>query len=189
MDRRLTIILVVVGIVIITALVLYGKDLWKMIGFGSAKSGFTPSSEGFSYVAGQVGSLDSLDAYERLDAPEYTGYGEREYTYPKTSSDLIPYNIDVADPATHLFSALGPRVIIKNRQKDYHLASHIRGDIPIKYYPDTPLVGHSRFGRDSLVVGYYSPEYKATYDYHSNYPYKNMPMYVSNEETIMDYTP
>lgn len=106
---------------------------------------------------------------------------------PRTSKCVTPYNIDVADPATHLFQVNLPRVQIKNKQ--YEMADPYRGDIPIAFHPNVPLVNKSRFGtRDSWRGdGFMSDYSKALYAKYTGSGYLNKPALVSCGETVMDH--
>ena len=104
---------------------------------------------------------------------------------PRISRGVTPYNVDVADPITHSYMTNPPRVQLKDPIK--MLADPYRGDIPIKYYPTVPLVNQSRYGRDSLRLdGFFSDAFRNLYNRYTGKGYKNMPMSVVNEETIMD---
>jgi len=104
---------------------------------------------------------------------------------PRISKGVTPYNIDVADPISHSYMVNPPRVQLKDPLK--MLADPYRGDIPIKYYPNVPLVNQSRYGRDSLRLdGFFSDAFRDLYNRYTGKGYKNMPMSVVNEETIMD---
>ncbi len=104
---------------------------------------------------------------------------------PRISRGVTPYNVDVADPVTHSYMVNPPRVQLKDPIK--MLADPYRGDIPIKYYPNVPLVNQSRYGRDSLRLdGFFSDAFRNLYNRYTGKGYKNMPMSVVNEETIMD---
>ena len=104
---------------------------------------------------------------------------------PRMSKGVTPYNIDVADPISHSYMVNPPRVQLKDPIK--MLADPYRGDIPIKYYPNVPLVNQSRYGRDSLRLdGFFSDAFRDLYNRYTGKGYKNMPMSVVNEETIMD---
>ncbi len=104
---------------------------------------------------------------------------------PRISKGVTPYNIDVADPISHSYMVNPPRVQLKDPIK--MLADPYRGDIPIKYYPNVPLVNQSRYGRDSLRLdGFFSDAFRDLYNRYTGKGYKNMPMSVVNEETIMD---
>ena len=104
---------------------------------------------------------------------------------PRISKGVTPYNVDVADPVTHSYMVNPPRVQLKDPIK--MLADPYRGDIPIKYYPNVPLVNQSRYGRDSLRLdGFFSDAFRDLYNRYTGKGYKNQPMSVVNEETIMD---
>lgn len=105
---------------------------------------------------------------------------------PRTAASVTPYNIDVADPNTYLFSVNGPKVQLKNRlasQADFY-----RGDIPIKYHPNIALIGKSSNGRDSQKLdGTFSAHGFALWNKYTGKGYLNMPLKVANQETVMDY--
>lgn len=104
---------------------------------------------------------------------------------PRLSSEVTPYNIDVADPTSYMYMANTPSVVLKDRQR--LMADPFRGDIPITYHPDVPLVSRSRYGRDSLRLdGFFSDGMKALYNRHTGNEHLNRPLYVVNEETVMD---
>jgi len=105
---------------------------------------------------------------------------------PQCSKNITPYSLDVADPTTFNFAVGAPRVQLKDRQ--WQTSDPFRGDIVINYSPETCLISRSRYGRDSLRLdGYFSDTYKALYNkYSGNRSYCNQPLYVSNQETIMD---
>lgn len=105
---------------------------------------------------------------------------------PRTSNSVTPYNIDVADPVTHSYMVNPPRVQLKNPRWENSLFMSIVGDVPIRYNPNICLVGTSRFGRDSWQgQGVFSPYYKALYNKYTGKAYKNMPLHIANEETVM----
>lgn len=104
---------------------------------------------------------------------------------PRISKGVTPYNVDVADPVTHSFMVNPPNVQLKDPLK--MLADPYRGDIPIKYYPNVPLVNQSRYGRDSLRLdGFFSDAFRNLYNKYTGKGYKNLPMSIVNEETLMD---
>lgn len=94
---------------------------------------------------------------------------------PRVSSQVTPFNIDVADPTSHKYMANAPRVTtIKSRFKDYSAASFIRGDIPITYNPNVPLVSKTVQGRDDLRLdGLFTPHFKSLYNKYTGKAYKN----------------
>lgn len=104
---------------------------------------------------------------------------------PRISKGVTPYNVDVADPITHSYMVNPPRVQLKDPLK--MLADPYRGDVPIKYYPNVPLINQSRYGRDSLRLdGFFSDAFRNLYNKYTGKGYKNLPMSVVNEETVMD---
>lgn len=108
---------------------------------------------------------------------------------PRTSKQVTPFNIDVADPKSHFFQVNLPRVQLKDPQ--WLNADPYRGDIPIKFHPNVPLVSKSRYGTRSSWRGdgYFSDYYKDLYGKYTGTGYLNKPIHVVNEETIMDATP
>ena len=108
-----------------------------------------------------------------------------KHLLPRLSSEVTPYNIDVADPTSYMYMANTPAVVLKDRQ--FMQADPFRGDIPITYHPDIPVVTRSRYGRDSLRLdGMFSDGMKALYNRHTGNEHLNRPLYVVNEETVMD---
>lgn len=107
---------------------------------------------------------------------------------PLTAAHVPQYNIDVANPAAYAFAVQAPRVILKDRQNMQ--ADPYRGDIPIRYHPDVPLISKSQYGRDSLRLdGFFSDHYAHLYNKLTGRGYKNMPLQVATEGTVMDYIP
>jgi len=114
---------------------------------------------------------------------------EGESLMPRTSKNVTPYNIDVQDKNSYVFLASQPRVQLKNPRWESSLFLSIVGDVPIRYHPNVSLVGHSRFGRDSWQGwGVFSPYHKALYNRYTGKERLNMPQYVSNQETLMDFS-
>lgn len=106
---------------------------------------------------------------------------------PRTAANVTPYNVEVADPNTYLFSVNGPKVTLKNRLAEQ--ADFYRGDIPIKYHPNIALIGKSSYGRDSQKLdGFFSSQGEALWNKYTGKAYLNMPLRVVNQETVMDYT-
>jgi len=105
---------------------------------------------------------------------------------PRVSKDVTPYNIDVADVTTQAYMVNTPRVQLKSPQ--WQQSDKYRGDIPITYHPNIPVITKTRYDRDSLnLTGFFSDGYNALYDKYTGKAYKSMPYKVSNEETVMDY--
>lgn len=105
---------------------------------------------------------------------------------PLTACHLPQYNIDVANPATYSFAVNAPRVVLKNRLNMQ--ADPFRGDIPIRYHPDIPLIAKSSHGRDSWRGdGFFSDHYSTLYNKLTGRSYKNMPLKVATQGTILDY--
>ena len=123
-------------------------------------------------------SLRPMQRLERLQGSQLL---------PKTTKGLTPYNVSVADPKSYYFVASAPRVLLKDRQ--WETSDKIRGDLIFsKDGTMNPMVGISRYGRDSLnLSGFFSDTYKALYNKYTTHSHKNMPLVSSNEETLMDY--
>lgn len=103
---------------------------------------------------------------------------------PRVSNSVTPYNVDVADPIAYTFQVHAPRVIRKDRLAMQ--ADPIRGDIPITYYPDIPIIQQSQYNRDSLRLdGTFSDAFKAQYDRLSgSNAYFNLPTFNSYGASI-----
>lgn len=131
-------------------------------------------------VAQDPSSLQNLRPMQRLHRLQGS------QLLPKTSKSLTPYNIDIADPATFSFILSAPRVVLKDRV--WLNSDKFRGDIGISS-GGYCMAGRSSFGRDSQnLSGFFSDGYAALYNkYTATGSNRNMPMMVSNEETIMDY--
>lgn len=130
----------------------------------------TPIREGFNDVNENNKTWVEHETINRLDRID-------DKLLPKISTNLTPYNVDVADPVAYTFQVHAPRVIRKDPIA--MLADPIRGDIPITYFPDIPIIQQSQYNRDSLRLdGLFSPAFKAQYDKltgseHQNYPQFN----------------
>ena len=139
-----------------------------------------------AHFADLIDSGDQKTALPSIAAQRLSMDGsEGKALLPRISRGVTPYNVDVADPVTHSYMVNPPRVQLKDPLK--MLADPYRGDIPIKYYPNVPLINQSRYGRDSLRLdGFFSDAFRNLYNRYTGKGYKNMPMSVVNEETIMD---
>ena len=79
---------------------------------------------------------------------------------PRVSTNVTPFNVDIANPTSHKYMVNTPRVstALKSRYKDYSLSSFTRGDIPITHFPTIPLVSKTIQGRDDLRLdGLFTP--------------------------------
>lgn len=122
-------------------------------------------------------SIRPMERLERLQGSQLL---------PRMSSQVTPYNVDVADPVTYSFAVNAPRVQLKNRLANQ--ADPYRGDIPIRFNPNIPMVAKSSYERDSQRLdGFFSDHYVNLYNRNTGQAYKNMPIKVSNGETIMDF--
>ena len=136
---------------------------------------------------------------EKVSPMERLSRIQGEALMPRVSTDVTPFNIDVANPSSHKFMVNTPRVVMKSRYKGSDLTSMIRGDIPIRYFPDVPLISKTHQGRDDLRLdGYFTPHYDALYDKYTGSAYNSYPMYIAGAgqaggyggasgEIIMDY--
>lgn len=119
---------------------------------------------------------ENLRPYERLHRVQ------GEALMPRTSLSVTPYNIDVANPASHQYMVNAPRVstALKSRYKDYGLASMIRGDIPITHHPNVCLINKTHLGRDDLRLdGLFSDQFKQLYRTYTGDGHKNLPIHVA----------
>lgn len=107
---------------------------------------------------------------------------------PSTAAHLPQYNIDVANPSAYAFATSAPRVVLKNR---YNMqADPIRGDIPIRYHPDVPLISTSSIDRDAWRGdGYFSDTFAHLYNKLTGRAFKNMPLRQNTESTVLDFLP
>jgi hypothetical protein len=105
---------------------------------------------------------------------------------PPTSAHLPQYNIDTANVSVYAFAVNAPRVILKNRLNNQ--ADPFRGDVPIRYHPDVPLIAKSSNGRDSWRGdGFFSDHFASLYNKLTGRAYKNMPLRTATEGTVLDY--
>lgn len=96
---------------------------------------------------------------------------------PRTSTHTTPFNVDVANPTSHAYMVNTPRATsaIKSRYKDYSLSSMIRGDIPITYNPNIPLVGKTVQGRDDLRLdGLFTDHFAHLYNKYTGKERRNL---------------
>lgn len=125
----------------------------------------------------QEDSLRPLERLERLN---------NQSLLPMTAAQLSPYNVDVANISTYAFAVNAPRVVLKNRVNMQ--ADPFRGDIGITYHPDIPLVTKSQYGRDAIRLdGYFSDYFNHLYNKQTGRAYKNMPIKVATQGTVLDY--
>lgn len=106
---------------------------------------------------------------------------------PKSSRNVTPYNIDVADPKAFSYMASLPRVTI--RPRTYEDADPYRGDIPIRFNPNIALVTKSQYGDDSQKTdAMFSELTIESADRLRKNSYKNTPIQASLGGVIGDYT-
>lgn len=99
---------------------------------------------------------------------------------PRTSRNVTPYNVDVANPTSHSYMASQPRVQLKSRFKDYSLSGMIRGDVPVNHHPNICLISKTTQGRDDLRLdGLFTPHFVSLYNKYTGKAFKNMPMHVA----------
>lgn len=152
--------------------------------------------ESFSNIGGidNIGSLDQSsykltaeDSYSTprfadiVDAGDHERIVRETELLPSLRRDTTTYNIDLADPAVHHYMPGGPRVVTAktSKFKDYSLASHIRGDVPVKYHPDVPLISKTiqTIDKDLRTEALYAPHFVTLYDKYGH-GFKNMPIVV-----------
>lgn len=203
--------IMVVGVLVVVALLVWycmkDKPQLKQTKEGFANIGDISNvgslDDGYEIIAApeqDVPSEHFADLVDCGDQPGYTPSSELRYIrpmerlsrvqgselLPRISKDVTPYNVDIADPVTHSYMVNPPRVQLKDPIK--MLADPLRGDIPIKYYPNVSLIAKSQYGRDSLRLdGFFSDQFRCLYNKYTGKGYKNMPMKVVNEEVLMDY--
>ncbi len=199
------IVLVAVGAIFLVAY--YYRD--SIMNFFSKKQGYANVSD----MTG-VGSLDNyapplnpnevsdaLSFAELVDDSTSSAYKKvsesgamdkladtmKSMELPKSSRNVTPYNIDVADPKAFSYMASLPRVTIKPRT--YEDADPYRGDIPIKFNPNIALVTKSQFGEDSQKTdAMFSELTIEAADKLRKNSYKNTPVQMSLGGVIGDYT-
>ncbi len=81
---------------------------------------------------------------------------------PTTSAGLPIAEPGVIDPSLLLYQKSLPVLTLKNLQQLD--GDPVRGDIPITFYPEIPIIGKSRFDKDSLRLdGAFSAALDAKY--------------------------
>ena len=149
------------------------------------------------YIAQQPESTgENLRPIERL-----TRISGKEMM-PRVSTSVTPFNVDVANPTSYKFMVNTPRVdngALQSRYKDSSMSTYIRGDIPINFNPNVPLVSRSRIGRDAQRLdGLFSPYFDGLYNKYTGKANKNLVMNLAgagsaagyggaSSEIIMDY--
>lgn len=114
-----------------------------------------------------------------------------EALMPRTSTYVTPFNVDVANPTSHMYAVNTPRAstALKSRYKDYSLASFVRGDVPITYHPNVPLIAKTIQGRDDLRLdGLFTPHFMALYDKYSGKEFKSLPIKVAGAGQASGYS-
>lgn len=131
-------------------------------------------------VAKQPDDLGSARPLERLQRVQGRDL------LPRTAASVTPYDVDVANPSTWAFAVNAPRVNL-GLDRLARQADPYRGDIPITYHPDVPLISKSHHGRDSQRLdGTFADHFVQLYNRYTNRAYKNLPIKISNGETVMD---
>jgi hypothetical protein len=157
-----------------------------------------PKTQGNPNFDQDVNSIDFANVVGSVDytasAPATTSAGARfqklhdSTKLPDTITYLNNYDVDVANPASYAYGARNPVVVLKDPL--YAQADPFRGDIPIRRNDNVCLIEKSSHGRSSLRrSGMFNPEYdQMISDYVHNAeqtPYKNMPVAVAREGTIV----
>lgn len=180
---------------------LYQKYKDGQEGFGSYASNSVGHSGGFDYK--RLGKEMNETAGEPIVSSSVVGQGNHPLANPNhvsnvermtrdsmtsmmptVANNVVPFDVSVADPNTYLFRTQLPAIQILTRQA--READVYRGDIPITYHPDIPLIEKSRFDRDAIRHdGFFSDAFAKSYAQYSNSAFINKPQYVSNGGTIM----
>jgi hypothetical protein len=211
-----TIIIIVVVVLLVLGLLAVGGYYWYEKDHPSASESYTHAGEFDLSLVDQYQHINSPESHvptpyfaDLVDGGDTSNAGQVEQAntlkfirplnrldrdaeslmMPRTSKNVTPYNIDVADPKTHMFQVNMPRVQLKDPQ--WQQADPYRGDIPIKFAPNVPLINKSRYGTRSSWRGdgFFSDTYKDLYAKYTGQAYLNKPIMVANEGTIMDYVP
>jgi hypothetical protein len=126
------------------------------------------------------GTLDRVPPMKRLEQCQGSDL------MPRISRDVTPYDIDIADPVSQLYSVNAPAVQLKNHQRDQ--ADPYRGDIAIAYKPNLAVVGRTRFQSPEFQRndGFFSDGYRSLTNKYTGKGYKNLPILIGNQETICD---
>lgn len=109
---------------------------------------------------------------------------------PRVSSSVTPYAVDIADPAISKYMVNAPRAqsALKSKYMDYSLASFIRGDIPITYQPNVPLVSRTlQTVDDQRLDGLFTPQFNALYNRFTGKEYKSLPVNIAGAGTAAGY--
>jgi hypothetical protein len=94
---------------------------------------------------------------------------------PRVSTYVTPYNVDVANPASAMYSVVAPRVNLKSKYMDYSMHGFITGDIPITYSANTCLIAKTHQGRDDLrMAGLFTPYFTSLYNKNTGKQFKNL---------------
>lgn len=128
--------------------------------------------------------VENFKPMERLERIQGRGL------MPRISTAVTPYAVDVADPAIHMFMVNAPKAqsSLKSRYKDYSLSSFIRGDIPIQYFPDVPLISKTEQGVDDLRLdGLFTPHFNALYQQYTGKAFKNLPVHIAGAGQAAGY--
>lgn len=121
-------------------------------------------------------SNDEAQTVQRLDRID-------DKLIPTTVSNVTPYDVDVADPQFYIYQVQPPRVLKKDPQAMQ--ADPVRGDIPIRAFPDVPIIERSQYGRDSLRLdGTFSEALNGLYNKYTGGAFFNMPQHTSLGATI-----
>lgn len=111
-----------------------------------------------------------------------------ESMMPRISTNVTPYNLDLANPKTYQFMVSAPRVHLKPKLQDGSLLTALRGNIPTKYHPNIAMVERSQYGVENIRHdGIFSDNSKLMYDRITKSGYKNYPMHVSGYGPVGGY--
>lgn len=96
---------------------------------------------------------------------------------PRTSRNVTPFAVDLGNPKSFKFSVNQSRVQLKPKLFQSGLYTAVRGDIPIKYNRNVPMVSTSQYGRDNQRFdGLASAGSQALYNKYTSSQFKSLPV-------------
>lgn len=129
------------------------------------------------------------DVGHDTDVIEMYGREQGDGAVPKSTNHLTPWNVNVADPTSYHF--LSNPVMVSRKPKNLvtDVTMAVRGDAPIRFFPNIPRVGRSIYGPDQIngYGLYQNSNGHALYNKYTGKEALNLPMHVVNEELIMDH--
>ena len=119
--------------------------------------------------------------------PTYNGAGMRpmerlsqiqgKSLMPRTSENITPFAVALGSPKTFSFSTNQSRIQLKPKLQTFGLYEMIRGDIPIKYNRNVPVISTSQYGREQQnFSAMFSCGGQALYNKYTGGEYKSLPI-------------